>query len=39
MSPAIRYLWFLVFYVFTKAWMHLLYAHQGERSGVFAILA
>jgi hypothetical protein len=39
MSPAVRYLWFLVFYVFTKAWVHIAYAHYGDRAGVLGILA
>lgn len=39
MSPFVKYVWFLIFYVFTKAWVHILYAHYGDRAGVLGILA
>ena len=38
-SPAHAYLWFLVFFIFTKAWLHILYAHYGDRAQVLGLLA
>jgi hypothetical protein len=38
-SPFVKYVWWLVFYVFTRAMVHILYAHYGDRAGVLGILA
>lgn len=38
MSPAHMYLWWLVFFVFTKAALHVLAGHFGDKYPVLALM-
>ena len=39
MSIGVHYLWFLVFYIFTKSLLHILFARYGDQAQVLGILA